>query len=190
MGVPMRGYYVRYWFKGETPSPRYAYQRFFRALYGYTQVVKKANGKTYVYYREGVLTRYPYVKEGKNSVVVPSNALEPLVEFFNTGKNPAHDFTYLDDWNVVYQLEQVGVSENEAFRAVVEAVYRILVRTEEGYVPFKALLDSPHPTVQDLYYIKEYGSGIVESEWFKEVYERDELLKRLYEYYVIAERSL
>lgn len=186
----MKGFRVRYKFKGEEPSSKYSYQRFFRALYGYTQVVKKSNGKTYVYYREGVLTRYPYIRESKNTVIVPINALEPLVSFFREGKNPAHVFSYLNDWDVSYYVEQIDVLAQPAIDALESAIDRIYARTENGYIQLRQLIESDDVSVHTLYLIKEYADKIVESNWFKELYDTSEVLKLLYTKFMLSEKMV
>jgi len=109
----MLAYLVRYRFRA---PPGYSYQRFFRALYGYTQVVKKSNGKTYIYRRPGVLTYYPYIHGAKNTIIIPPEALPPVINFFKTGKNPCHEFEDLSSWNVSYYNSKQIFEHTSFFR--------------------------------------------------------------------------
>ena len=186
----MKGHLVRYRYKGATPSSSYSYQRFFRALYGYTQVVTKSNGKTYIYYREGVLTRYPYIRPEKNTVIVPENAFVPLVEFFKTGKNPAHNFEHLDDWLVTYYVEDVPVDQSSALKAIYMAMNRIILRLPSAVYRLRDLVQKQSLDADELAALKYGAEHIVESSWFKEVYEKDPLLQRLHEYYLRAQKIL
>lgn len=157
----MKGYLIKYRYKGAQPSSSYQYQRFFRALYGYTQVVTKSNGKTYVYYREGVLTTYPHIREGRNTVTVPENALEPLINFFKTGKNPAHEFEDLSNWTVTYYIEEVSVDESSALRAIYSALNRVMVRTDTGLVRLRDLLQKTTFSADELLAIRDKAGNVV-----------------------------
>ncbi len=186
----MRGHLIRYRYKGASPSSSYSYQRFFRALYGYTQVVTKSNGKTYVYYREGVLTRYPYIRSEKNTVIIPENAFTPLVEFFKTGKNPAHSFENLDDWSVTYYVEDVPVDEASALKAIYLALNRIILRTPSTIYRLRDLAQKDVLDPDELSALRYGAEHIVASSWFKELYEKDPLLSRLNEHYLKAQQTL
>ncbi len=186
----MKGFLIKYRYKGAQPSSSYQYQRFFRALYGYTQVVTKSNGRTYVYYREGVLTTYPYIREGRNTVTVSENALEPLINFFKTGKNPAHEFEDLSNWTVTYYIEEVNVDESSALRAIYSALNRIMVPTETGLIRLRDLLQRTSFGTDELLAIREKGKNIVTSPWFKVVYEKDPLLLHLNDVFSHAAQTL
>ena len=89
----VNGSFIRYTFyiPGVTDWSEYRYQKLFRMLYGYVQVVSKGSGASYNYYREGVLTDIPYLKTGKNSVIVPPDSLQKMLLFFRTGKTASGD---------------------------------------------------------------------------------------------------
>ena len=186
----MKGFLIKYRYKGAQPSSSYTYQRFFRALYGYTQVVTKSNGKTYVYYSEGVLTTYPHVRYGKNTVLVPENALEPLINFFKTGKNPAHRFEDLSSWSVTYYIEETAVDESTAIRAIYAALNRIMARTPAGIVRLRDLVQRNNLGADELLIIKEKAQPIVESPWFKAVYQKDPLLYHLNDVFTRAVQTV
>ncbi len=162
-------YRVRYVFKTTKGRTSYEYQRFFRAIYGYTQVVAKANGKKYTYRREGVLTAYPYVKEGKSVVVIPENALTALVDFFKTRRNPAHVFEYVGEWRVSYSIEETYVPTNAVIDAILRALDRIYVPTGDGEAPASTLLRSVRQLDNNTAaQLVSRLSGILESSWYKE----------------------
>jgi len=56
--------------------------KFFRALYGWKQVVPKEN-KEYVYQREGLLDEMPHVKVDQSSFIVPEENFDRIFEFFD-----------------------------------------------------------------------------------------------------------
>src|SRR4030042_1173873 len=86
MGV--KGYFIQYKFiiPENMKHSSYTYQKLFRALYGYTQAVFKSNGKTYHYHRAGVLSATPYLRPGKNCVIIPPGKFQHLLDFFKTGR--------------------------------------------------------------------------------------------------------
>ena len=178
----MKGFLIRYKYRGAKPSSSYSYQRFFRALYGYTQVVTKSNGASYVYYREGVLTTYPYIHEGRNTMIIPENALEPLINFFKEGKNPAHSFEDLSNWTVTYYVEETTVDPPSALRAIYSALNRILVKTPEGYIRLRELVQKDILDTDELAAVHAYSKNIVSSSWYKSLRDSDPLLKKLQEH--------
>jgi hypothetical protein len=56
--------------------------KFFRALYGWRQVVPKEN-KEYVYEREGLLDEMPHLKVDQSSFIVPENDSDKIFDFFD-----------------------------------------------------------------------------------------------------------
>ncbi len=162
----MRGYFVKYTFKTEKPHSSYEYQRFFRAIFGYTQVVVKKNGRRYVYMREGVLTRYPYIRRGRSTVVIPEEALGPLLTFFKTGKNPAHAFTYLGDWKVTYFMQEVDVKPDEAASAILSALERIIVAGVPLYTVLQHVDTQRNDVLASAY---AAGGELFRTRWFQEV---------------------
>ncbi|NPA86522.1 MAG: hypothetical protein GXO00_00750 [Candidatus Diapherotrites archaeon] len=186
----MKGYLIRYRYKGSRPSSSYSYQRFFRALYGYTQVVTKSNGRTYVYYREGVLTLYPYIREGRNTVIIPPSALTDVIDFFKTGRNPAHSFEDLSNWDVSYYVEEVNVDPGSALKAIYSALNRILVRVPEGFVPLRELVSKPVLSPDELAALRQKARKIVETEWFRLLKDEDPLLQELHRKFSLALQTL
>lgn len=153
------GYLVSYSPQVKEGYSSYNYQKFFRALYGYTQVVQKAGGRTYVYFRPGVLYSWPYIKKWKNEVIIPKEALRDVLEFFKTGKNPAHQWER--PVKVKYSIEDVSVPTEEVKRAVVEAIRRQYIRVDSKNVPLLDVVDSVPR--EDLYSVLK---NIVNCSWY------------------------
>jgi len=167
--MPTHGYRVKYALKWNGPKSAYAYQRFFRALYGYTQVVSKGNGRRYVYHRDGVLTRYPFYREGKNVVIIPDNALQPLLSFLRTGKNPAHEFQFTGQWAelVKYSIEEAFPDAQTAGAAVLDALTRIRVKVLGGSNAAVDMLQNVHMLTPEEAYLLYYAiQPTVSSNWF------------------------
>lgn len=128
-----KAYFIQYRFllPKTVSHASYAYQKLFRAIYGYTQVVNKAGGKRYVYHRPGVLSRYLYLRAGKNCVVIEPSALPPLLKFFRSGDNPAHRWRRKGNWKAVYYMNEKDLPEKDAARAV-DAFLKRLALHDEG----------------------------------------------------------
>ncbi len=163
------GYRITYSLRWNGPKSSYIYQRFFRALYGYKQIVSKSNGRRYVYYRPGVLTNHPYIRVGKTAVVVPASALQPLMSFLKTGQNPAHRFTFTGQWPdiVKYSMEETSVADEAAAEAVVAALSRVSLNMVSGNVAAINLLKSINALSPDELYSLYYAiKPIIASDWF------------------------
>lgn len=152
--MPVNGYFIQYKFiLPETVShSSYSYQKLFRALYGYTQAVYKSNGKNYKYLRKGVLSDYPYVRAGKNCVVISPDAFQNLISFFKTGKNPAHNWTSKGNWKAVYYMDEKDIPEQKAAKALED----LIDRTHVGKGANVRLLTSE---------LKRAGSGTLKNEY-------------------------
>ena len=125
----MKAYFIQYKFiLPETIGhSSYTYQKLFRALYGYTQNVSKSNGKSYKYHRKGILSAVPYLRPGKNCVIIPQGMLSPLIDFFKTGKNPSHKWVGKGDWKAVYYMNEKDVSPDEVVGAFENVLDRSFV---------------------------------------------------------------
>ncbi|MBU0635820.1 hypothetical protein KKE06_02230 [Candidatus Micrarchaeota archaeon] len=119
----------------------YTYQKLFRALYGYTQNVSKSNGKSYKYHRSGVLSKGPYIRPGKNCVIISKDQLSPLFDFFKTGRNPTHKWVGKGDWKAVYYMNEKEVPVTE----LIKPLESLLDRT---YISLSG--ESPHRLEQAL----------------------------------------
>lgn len=190
----MKGYFVQYKFilPKNVKHSSYTYQKLFRAIYGYSQQVSKSSGKTYVYHRPGILSKTPFIKHGKNCVVIPQEKFSELISFFKTGKNPSHVWTIKGDWKAVYYLNEKEVEE----AAVVTSLENLLDRT---YIlnPFKehgSLLPEMEKAKKQLMEKRTADHSfsqtallesdkIVNNSWFKEIYNKSDKLKYFYSLY-------
>lgn len=67
--------------KSKKFDSNYERNKFFNALYGWTQTVPKEN-KKYTYRREGLLDEIPHMKVDQSSFIVPEDDFERIVDFF------------------------------------------------------------------------------------------------------------
>jgi hypothetical protein len=153
----------------------YTYQKLFRALYGYTQNVSKSNGKSYKYHRPGVLSLGPYIRPGKNCVIIPQNQLSPLFEFFKTGRNPTHKWVGKGDWKAVYYMNEKEVPVTDLVKPLEELIDRAFIsspgeekRRLEEELSSLANSASTSTKMNDAYRkaLAVEAQRIVSSEWF------------------------
>ncbi|MBI2598444.1 MAG: hypothetical protein HYW50_04580 [Candidatus Diapherotrites archaeon] len=182
-----KGFFIQYKFiiPPKTKHSSYNYQKLFRAIYGYTQNVSKSNGKTYKYHRKGVLSSVPYIRPGKNCVIIPSTVFNSLTSFFKTGKNPTHVWEYKGDWKAVYYMDEKDLKDFEVIKALEELLERTyLLNSEREPQPIlkhfeEVLLKSKQNNKIEKAYIDAVlseGDAIVSTPWFKEIYLKSEKL--------------
>ncbi len=183
----IKGFFIQYKFilPENTKHSAYAYQKLFRALYGYTQNVTKSNGKTHRYFREGVLTNTPYIRPGKNCVIIPKEDLNSLINYFKTGKNPTHFWNKKGDWKAVYYMEEKNLSDEQAILALENLLDRkqgIAENLDSNlFTELENLANSTGK--KDSNYIKvllEEAKKIINLPWFREVYKQSKKLTAFY----------
>ena len=176
--MALKAYFIQYKFilPESIKHSEYTYQKLFRALYGYTQNVTKSNGKTYVYHRKGVLSDAPYLRVGKNSVVIHPSVFSKLKSFFNTGNNPTHKWNIKGDWKAVYYMDEKDVDEIKAAKALEEMLERFYVpNAEKGHEKLTSEMNiviakSKNNESVDANYKKhlvDTASQISQMDWFK-----------------------
>lgn len=185
--MPSKGYFIQYKFiipEGMSHS-NYTYQKLFRAIYGYTQRVTKGNGKTYSYHRRGVLSTIPYIKQGKNCVIIPQEAFANLKNFFLTGNNPTHKWFTKGDWKAVYYLNEKDIDDPSIIKAMEELIDRTYVlATSKEHEKIENEIKNTINLMQQNQKIDEgYKKIIIDSAqkiitlpWFKQHYSKSERL--------------
>ena len=191
MGV--KGYFIQYKFiiPENMKHSSYTYQKLFRALYGYTQAVFKSNGKTYHYHRAGVLSDIPYLRPGKNCVIIPEGNFQGLLEFFKTGRNPTHAWKGKGEWKAVYYMNEKTVDEKNAVLALEQMIERLFVNSASGRKEKLAselnlVLSRQNQIQPDKSYLRSLLSEtnpVVSNDWFKTVYNQSEKLGAFYTNY-------
>lgn len=184
----VRSYFVQYRFiiPDTVKHSSYTYQKLFRAIYGYTQAVYKASGKTYRYHRAGVLSNFPYLRPGKNCVIIPQSAFQSLQEFFKTGHNPTHNWQEKGEWKCTYFLNEKDVAEKEVSQALENLLSRKFIDGTEGPIKLVSEMKRVVEKGSEVGYrqalIKD-AQAIVDLEWFKQTYSQSPQLSEFYELY-------
>lgn len=183
--VPIRSYFVQYRFiiPDTVKHSSYTYQKLFRAIYGYTQAVYKSSGKNYHYHRAGILSNYPYLRPGKNCVIIPPAAFQSLQEFFKTGRNPTHNWEAKGDWKCTYFLNEKDTAEKDIILALENLMSRKFVLSGEAPVKLVTEVQRAAEKGVDGNYrallIKE-AQGVCDLEWFKQTYQTSPALNEFY----------
>ena len=186
--MTIRGYFVQYRFiiPDSIKHSSYTYQKLFRAIYGYTQAVYKTSGKNYHYHRNGILSTFPYIRPGKNCVIIPPGAFQSLQEFFKTGHNPTHNWQQKGEWKCTYFLNEKDIQEKEVILALENLLSRKFIEGEEGLVKFssemKRIVEKGANSTYKASFVKE-AQSIVDLDWFKQVYQQSPVLLEFYELY-------
>jgi hypothetical protein len=186
--MAIRGYFVQYRFiiPDTVKHSSYTYQKLFRAIYGYTQAVYKASGKNYHYHRAGILSSYPYIRPGKNCVIIPPTAFQSLQDFFKTGHNPTHNWEEKGEWKCTYFLNEKDLGDKEVVLALENLLARKFVDSSEGPIKLVSEMKRVVEKGADANYkallLKEV-QAVVDLEWFKQTYAQSPQLSEFYELY-------
>ena len=188
LGVVVKAYFVQYKFilPDTVKHSSYTYQKLFRAIYGYTQAVYKGSGKNYRYHRKGVLSNYPYLRPGKNCVIIPPIAFQPLQDFFKTGFNPTHIWEEKGEWKCTYFLNEKDLIEKDAAKAIENLLSRIFIDSKEGPIKLSSELMRVLSKDTDFRYkevVLKECQKVVDGPWFREVYTLSEELNTFYNNY-------
>ncbi|NMA44684.1 MAG: hypothetical protein GX950_02625 [Candidatus Diapherotrites archaeon] len=186
--MSVRGYFIQYRFilPDSIKHSSYTYQKLFRAIYGYTQAVHKGSGKNYQYHRQGILSNYPFIRPGKNCVIIPSVAFQPLQEFFKTGHNPTHNWETKGEWKCTYFLNEKDLTEAEVIKSLNNLISRKFIEGVEGLALLQNEMKRALSTQLDQNYVTRLvneAQKIVDLEWFKQVYSQSPELNDFYENY-------
>lgn len=177
--------YVKYkfLFKEDIKHSSYLYQKVFRSIYGYTQNVTKKDKKTYLYHREGIIENTPYIRPGKNSIILPINTEHKLINFFNTGKSTTHNFKEKGDWSIDYTIERVEINTIDIIKATENYLNYLQIRSIEGNN--KKLYEELNKLINDSEYLSKYKKAnkdhllnklkhILEIDWINKTKENSE----------------
>ncbi|MEK6972702.1 MAG: hypothetical protein AABW72_01515 [archaeon] len=175
----VKGYFVQYKFifPDSIKHSSYTYQKLFRAIYGYTQVVFKSSGKRYRYHRQGVLSEVPYIRSGKNCVIIPQAALQKLTTFFRTGINPTHKWHVKGNWKAVYYVGEKELNPTTVKDSLEKQLDRLYL--SEGKSVFNELKRCEVGEVSESYakHLLSEAEKIIKQPWFVVVYSSSQNLK-------------
>jgi hypothetical protein len=175
-------------FKDNITHSSYLYQKVFRSIYGYNQNVTKKNNKIYNYFREGVISNHPYIKYGKNSLILPIGCESELLDYFETGKNPTHNWRIRGDWKVEFTKDFIDVDIESVSKALEDLInsYKI-INSENKEVKLNDELDiiltKENLNVNYINTLLNIMKRIINTNWFNEVYQSNSNILKFYETY-------
>ena len=186
----LTGSYIKYMFHvpGVSNWSEYRYQKLFRLLYGYTQVVSKSNGARYVYHRPGILSSIPYIKAGKNAIIVPQDSLQNVITFFKKGQfgNQPNE----EQWKVTYYVETIPLKKDQLHDAFESLIERFRAPSgnslDETIINVAAAKDYNYKYLSLLLY---NAGKICNNEWFGIAKENSERLQKLHTSYLTLKRA-
>jgi len=186
----LEGYFIQYKFvvPDSMKLSSYTYQKIFRAIYGYTQNVKKSNGKRYHYYRHGLLTDVPYIRPGKNCVIIPKEILSKVVEFFKTGKNPTHKWITKGEWKAVYYIDDKKIEESLAAKAFEALINRLSF--SEDHIPLINAIKGEVDISKNKEELLHLCRKVTQWNWYQFCYQYSEILKKFHSFYSQLKSSL
>jgi len=171
-----------------TKHSSYLYQKVFRSIYGYTQNVTKNNNKVYSYSRNGILSNIPYIKTSKNAVILPLGSEYELIEYFDTGKNPTHNWKTKGDWKVEYTKDFIDVDLDSVTKAIDDLLnhYKIINNENKQVklideIKLILLKDNLSPTY--ISYIYNTMKKIIDLNWFSETNKQPQIISDFYDNY-------
>jgi len=187
----VKAYFIQYKFilPESTKHSSYAYQKLFRALYGYTQKVTKSNGKEYSYYRDGILSNIPFIRTGKNCILISPQNFQFLISYFKTGKNPAHAWKEKGDWKAVYYMSEKEMSISDVVKSIDSLIDRSYISPshhDEQNLLVNEIKKNSEKALKDPVYksiITNKVNQIVSHEWFKTALDQSAKAKEVYSLY-------
>ena len=176
--------YIKYKFNFEEniKHSSYLYQKIFRSIYGYKQNVSKNNNKKYVYFRKGVLNNIPFIRPGKNSIIIPLRLEHKLIDFFNTGNSPTHNWKEKGNWSVDYKIDVVDISINNIIKATEEFIKNYLIISSDGSLKkildeIKYIIDN---NISNINYLKNDINYILSIDWIDKSKDDSEIISNFY----------
>lgn len=182
-------------FNNNINKSSYTYQKLFRSIYGYNQSIYKRNSKKYIYFREGVISSIPYIKSGKNSVILPIDYEHKLIDYFNTGNNPAHKWKIKGDWDVSYAINDIHIDLFNISVAMEKFIrnYKIFSNDFKSYNYIEFELKKFFESNLNNYQYKEYLISnlkyLFDFEWIYKSINYSEYIKNIYNKYLLLKEN-
>ncbi|MFH0969872.1 MAG: hypothetical protein V1776_00190 [Candidatus Diapherotrites archaeon] len=183
----VKAYYIQYKFilPEAIKHSTYTYQKLFRAIYGYTQNVTKSNGKVYHYHRKGVFSDVPYIRPGKNAIIIHPSSFPKFKQFCATGQNPSHNWRSKGDWKAVYYMDEKEIDDTKVVRALEDLLDRTYISPNEKTPQpitegLSTILDKIklNETIEERekQHVLNESQSVLSNEWFRSHYTHSQKL--------------
>ena len=183
--------YIKYkfTFNNNIKHSSYLYQKVFRSIYGYTQNVTKKDKKIYQYHRKGVIEDIPYLRPGKNCIILPFNTEHKLINFFNTGKSTTHNFREKGNYSIEYTLDKVEINDTEIIKTLESFITNYFLVSVDGNN--NKLINELDLIINNTEYYQKYKksnkdnlisklNNIISNDWFLKCKNKSEVLSDFY----------
>jgi len=186
----IRSIFIKYKFLfiENTTHSSYLYQKVFRSIYGYTQNVTKKNNKIYNYFRNGVVSCLPYIKSGKNSLILPVGCETELIDYFETGTNPTHNWKSKGNWTAEYKKDFIEIDKESVIKAIELHINNYLIINNENKSiklldEISLILSKENLSINYINYLIAIMKKIIDTNWFIESYKDSNDLQKFYDTY-------
>jgi len=78
------------------------------------------------------LSNYPYIKKGKNEVILTKEGFSRFIDFLKTGRNPTHKWEEKGNWTSSYSMYDIDILDQQIEKAMFNLIKGTFVLTPEG----------------------------------------------------------
>jgi len=176
-------------FNKDIKHTSYTYQKVFRDIYGYNQNVTKNNNKVYKYYRRGIINNIPFIKPGKNSIILPIGFEEQLIKYFDSIKNIS------DKYILTYSVDKIDINKESVIESFEKFIneYKILNLDNKNILLINELNNIINNNINNknyLLYIIKQCEYIINLSWFNDIKDQSELITNFYKNYNIIKNKI
>jgi hypothetical protein len=189
--------YVKYKFifNNDIKHSSYLYQKVFRSIYGYHQNVTKKDKKVYTYFRKGVVSDIPYIRPGKNSIIIPIGKEQKLIDFFETGINPTHRWKDKGDWKVNCEINNIEIDLKSIVLSLEEYIDNIyMISNNNTNIKINDnlinILKEQNININENKYLLEKIESIINLEWFLKSKKYSTILSNFYNNYLLLKQKI
>lgn len=181
-------------FNKDIKHSSYLYQKVFRSICGYQQNVTKKGLKPYIYYRKGLLSNIPHKKYARNNIILPKGCEKAIIDYFETGVNPTHNWREKGNWNVDYKVKEIDIDVSEIIKILEIFLldYKIINVKNKQVSLLNEISEVKNNLINNKNYInnKDYINNILQimknlinNEWFEKSKDQSALLTNFYNDY-------
>jgi len=182
-------------FEDNIKHSSYLYQKVFRSIYGYHQNVTKKNNKVYIYFRKGVISDIPYIRPGKNSIILPVGQEQKLIDFFETGINPTHKWKDKGNWKVNTEINNIEIDAKSITLSLEKYINNIDIISNDNTIinintSLNSILKDNNINIKYTSYLLQKINEIINLEWFLKSKKYSVELSNFYNNYLLLKQKI
>ena len=176
-------------FNKDIKHTSYTYQKVFRDIYGYNQNVTKNNNKVYKYFRKGIIYNIPYIKPGKNAIILPIGFEQELIKYFDSIKDIS------DKYTLTYSINKIDINKESVIQSFEKFIneFEIINLDNKNNLLIKELdyiINNNINNKNYLLYIIKQCEYIINLNWFDDIKDQSELITSFYNKYNIIKEKI